>query len=69
MKMRRNTLGSCVKIRPYRNEEADGTLDVFLAAVTITAAADYSEEQIAAGSGPRHRKTTDWDRSMTIRHS
>ncbi len=67
--MPRSTLGSCVKIRPYRNEDADRTLDVFLAAVTITAAADYSEEQIAAWSGPRHRNTTDWDRSMTTRHS
>ncbi|MGB3687658.1 MAG: GNAT family N-acetyltransferase [Ornithinimicrobium sp.] len=67
--MPRNTLLSDLKIRPYRNEDADGTLDVFLAAVTITAAADYSEGQIAAWSGPSHRNTTDWDRSMTIRDS
>lgn len=39
-----------IKIRKYGSEDAIATLAVFLAAVTETAAGDYSFEQIAAWS-------------------
>ncbi|MDY7100286.1 MAG: GNAT family N-acetyltransferase [Actinomycetota bacterium] len=37
-------------LRAYRDTDARATLDVFLAAIRTTAAADYSPEQIAAWS-------------------
>ncbi|NKY39295.1 GNAT family N-acetyltransferase [Cellulomonas septica] len=35
-------------IRPYAPDDARATLDVFLAAIRVTAAADYTPEQLAA---------------------
>ena len=35
-------------IRPYAPDDARATLDVFLAAIRVTAAADYTPEQVAA---------------------
>lgn len=58
-----------VDIRSYRSEDADETLAVFLAAVTVTASADYSPEQIAAWARPERRSVTDWDRAMAGRNS
>ncbi len=37
-----------VRIRPYADHDGRPTLDVFLAAVRVTAAADYTPEQVAA---------------------
>ncbi|TPW76657.1 GNAT family N-acetyltransferase [Schumannella soli] len=46
------------------------TLAVFLAAITCTASADYTPEQIAAWAAPEQRSVIDWDaarrRSDTI---
>lgn len=50
-----------VRIRPYRSDDAAATLAVFLDAVTVTAAADYSPEQIAAWARPEERSIADWD--------
>src|SRR5699024_6596315 len=44
-----------LEIRPYRSADAAGTLAVFLAAITQTASADYSREQIAAWARPGSR--------------
>jgi putative acetyltransferase len=49
-----------VVIRAYADQDARATLDVFLAAVTETAAADYSAEQIAAWSRPAQRTLSEW---------
>ncbi|MEO7122483.1 MAG: GNAT family N-acetyltransferase [Lacisediminihabitans sp.] len=51
-----------VEIRPYIERDAAATLATFLAAVTITASADYSVEQIAAWSAPHERDEVDWNR-------
>ncbi|MGO3795725.1 MAG: GNAT family N-acetyltransferase [Pauljensenia sp.] len=40
-----------VRLRPYTSEEAQATLEVFTAAVTVTAAVDYTPEQLAAWAG------------------
>ncbi|WP_258131454.1 MULTISPECIES: GNAT family N-acetyltransferase [unclassified Microbacterium] len=58
-----------VEIRPYRSEDARATLAVFIDAVTVTAAADYSTEQIAAWARPAQRNESDWDRAMKGRNS
>ncbi|WP_258065505.1 hypothetical protein [Rathayibacter tritici] len=46
-----------ITIRPYLECDAADTLAVFLAAVTETAAADYSPEQITAWAGRRDLPT------------
>jgi len=58
-----------VQIRPYRDEDANATLAVFHAAVTGTAAADYTDAQIAAWSRPGQRNAADWNRRRTERDS
>jgi putative acetyltransferase len=60
---------SGIEIRPYRSDDAGGTLDVFLAAVTETAAADYSPEQIKAWSGPEERNEPEWHRARSDRNT
>jgi len=60
---------SRVKIRSYRSEDAGPTLAVFLDAVTVTAAADYSPEQISAWARPEQRNVADWNRAMSNRNS
>ncbi len=57
------------EVRPYRSGDASDTLTVFLAAVTVTASADYSAVQIAAWSRPERRDLVGWDRAMSMRHS
>lgn len=42
---------------------------MFLAAVTQTAAVDYSPEQIAAWARPDERRLADWDQAMRSRNS
>ncbi|NYF17870.1 putative acetyltransferase [Microbacterium sp. AK009] len=54
-------MSTIVRVRPYRSDDAAATLAVFLDAVTVTAAADYSPEQIAAWARPEERSVADWD--------
>jgi putative acetyltransferase len=49
-----------VRIRPYLEADATGTLDVFIAAVTETAAVDYSPEQVAAWADVDRRNLGVW---------
>jgi putative acetyltransferase len=58
-----------IEIRPYRSDDAGGTLDVFLAAVNETASADYSPEQIRAWSGPEERNEAEWHRARSDRNT
>lgn len=53
------------RIRDYRSEDAEATRAVFLQAVTVTAAVDYSAEQIAAWARPR--SLDDWAAAMERR--
>jgi putative acetyltransferase len=50
-----------MEIRPYVETDAPATLSVFLAAVTETAALDYSAEQIAAWARPDERDVNQWN--------
>jgi putative acetyltransferase len=52
-------------IRPYQPNDAAPTLAVFLDAVTVTAAGDYSPAQIAAWSAPEQRDLAQWDLSRS----
>ena len=54
-----------VTVRPYRAIDAEGTLTVFLDAVTVTAANDYSPEQVSAWSAPQERDLTEWNLART----
>lgn len=56
-----------VVIRPYRSSDASATLQVFLDAVTRTASADYSPEQIEAWARREDRDPGDWDRARSAR--
>ena len=56
-------------IRKYRHTDAADTLAIFLAAVTETAAADYSPEQIQAWSRPEARELSTWHAAMQERNS
>jgi putative acetyltransferase len=52
-----------ITIRPYTSADAEATLDVFIEAVTRTAAADYTSEQIEAWARPNDRGIEDWDQA------
>jgi putative acetyltransferase len=52
-----------VQIRPYDELDGESTLATFLTAVTVTAATDYSAEQIAAWSAPDERDCDEWNRA------
>lgn len=58
-----------VQIRPYERADAASTLAIFTAAITQTAAADYSPEQVQAWALPGHRDSETWNREMCERHS
>ncbi|TFC00202.1 GNAT family N-acetyltransferase [Cryobacterium sp. MDB2-33-2] len=58
-----------VIIRPYCQADATDTLAIFLAAVTETAAADYSREQIQAWARPEARELSAWHTAMQARNS
>ncbi|MGO4586738.1 GNAT family N-acetyltransferase [Arthrobacter sp. 2RAF6] len=60
---------SSLEIRRYRRDDANQTLAIFLDAVTVTASADYSPEQIAAWSRPEQRNAPEWDQGMHDRDS
>ncbi|GAA1970840.1 GNAT family N-acetyltransferase [Microbacterium deminutum] len=53
------------EVRRYRSEDAPLTLEIFLAAITKTAAADYSPEQIRGWARPDRRTPSDWDTART----
>lgn len=58
-----------IQLRPYRGDDASATLAVFLAAVTETAAADYSPKQIAAWARPESRELSAWDKQLKDRNT
>jgi putative acetyltransferase len=58
-----------IQIRPYQDADAAATLAVFLAAVTETAADDYTPEQIRAWANPAGRDLTTWHAAMLVRGS
>ncbi|MHA7269184.1 GNAT family N-acetyltransferase [Arthrobacter sp. HLT1-20] len=66
---KKNTNAPIVAIRPYRFADAADTLAIFLAAVTVTAAADYSMEQIQAWARPETREISTWHAAMHARNS
>jgi len=49
-----------VTVRDFRADDSAVTLSVFLDAITVTASANYSPEQIAAWSAPHDRSVTEW---------
>ena len=56
-------------IRSYQRDDAAGTLAVFIAAVTETAAADYTVEQVQAWAQPQRRDVKTWHVAMQARNS
>lgn len=60
---------SLVQIRRYESSHASDTLRVFLEAITVLAAVDYTPEQISAWARPEKRDLDEWDRSMLARGS
>lgn len=69
MDLKTNTKVPVVAIRPYRLEDAAATLAIFLAAVTETASADYTPEQIQAWARPEARELSTWHAAMHERNS
>jgi len=58
-----------VVIRPYEASDAAETLAVFLSAVTETASADYTAEQVQAWAQPGCRDLGTWHAAMLARNS
>lgn len=56
-------------IRPYQADDALATLRIFTTAITMTAAADYSPEQVQAWARPGQRETVGWHITMHNRKS
>jgi len=52
-----------LEVRPFVRGDAPATLAAFLSAVTVTAAHDYSPEQVAAWSAPQERRVAEWNRA------
>ncbi|WP_241981186.1 GNAT family N-acetyltransferase [Cryobacterium algoritolerans] len=69
MELNTSTDRPVVVIRPYGHADAADTLAIFLAAVTETAAADYSPEQIQAWARPEAREQSAWHTAMQERNS
>ena len=69
MELNQSTDAQAVVIRPYGQADAADTLAIFLAAVTETAAADYSPEQIQAWAQPEARDLPTWHASIQERNS
>lgn len=59
--------GPVVAVRAYDPADAPGTLALFLAAVTETASADYTVEQIDAWADREGRDLGRWDAAMRAR--
>lgn len=60
---------SHIRIRPYGSSDAGETLRIFQDAITVTAAADYTPEQVSAWARPDSRDIDGWDRAMLGRRS
>jgi len=58
-----------VVIRPYEHSDAPETLAVFISAVTETASADYTAEQVQAWAQPERRDVGTWHAAMLARGS
>ena len=58
-----------VVIRPYERSDAAETLAVFISAVTETASADYTAEQVQAWAQPERRDVETWHAAMLARNS
>lgn len=56
-----------LQLRAYVDVDASATLAVFLSAVTVTAAGDYSPEQITAWSAPNERQLEEWNQGLMAR--
>ncbi|WP_243400291.1 GNAT family N-acetyltransferase [Arthrobacter glacialis] len=69
MESNTNTDASVIDIHPYGRADAADTMAIFLAAVTETAAADYSPEQIQAWARPEARELSTWHAAMHGRNS
>ncbi|MDH6237127.1 GNAT family N-acetyltransferase [Cryobacterium sp. CG_9.6] len=69
MESNKSTDRQAVVIRPYGDADAAATLTIFLAAVTETAAADFSPEQIQAWARPEERDLSTWHAAMQKRNS
>lgn len=69
MDLKTNTNVPVVAIRPYRLSDVADTMAIFLGAVTETAAADYSPEQIQAWARPEARELSTWHAAMNARNS
>ncbi|MCW4464267.1 GNAT family N-acetyltransferase [Glutamicibacter sp. MNS18] len=61
--------GISVQIRSYESADAQTTLRIFHEAITVTAAADYTPEQVAAWARLDKPDLRRWDRSMLARDS
>jgi putative acetyltransferase len=61
------TFPGAVTVRPYAAGDAPRTLQIFLDAVTVTAAEHYSAEQLVAWSAPADRDLGQWDLARTDR--
>lgn len=60
---------SHVRVRAYTSADAETTLRIFQEAITVTAAADYTPEQITAWARPEMLDLLTWDQSMHRRNS
>lgn len=69
MDLKTNTNLPVIAIRPYRLADAANTMAIFIAAVTETAAADYTAEQIQAWARPETRELSTWHAAMNARNS
>lgn len=64
-----NSSEAAVRIRSYESADADETWRIFQEAITVTASADYTREQVAAWARPDRRDLRGWDRSMLARET
>ena len=55
-----DTTAGDVTVRDFVMDDAAATLSVFLDAITVTASADYSPQQVAAWSAPQDRTVPEW---------
>lgn len=68
-KMQKIIEAPTVEVRPYRSEDAEDTLALFVASITETASTNYSPDQISAWARPEQRNVSEWDRAMRGRDS
>jgi GNAT superfamily N-acetyltransferase/quinol monooxygenase YgiN len=69
VELNKSTDTQAVVIRPYGPADAADTLAIFLAAVTETAADDYSPDQIQAWARAEARELSTWHAAMQERNS